>query len=112
MKGRLERCFPDRLPQLEALGGAIKATHPDFRYQPIAGPEETGNGGRIRWVSGRPGEAPVYPGTDFIIARDGQATRPPPAVGCESEIVTSSNSWSRWVLGAAGLRKCMQSLLE
>ena len=51
---------------------ARKATHPDFRYQPIAAPEELGNGGRIQWVSGRPGEAPAYAGTDFIIARDGR----------------------------------------
>jgi len=51
---------------------AIRATHPDFRYQPIAEPEELGNAGRIRWVSGRPGEAPAYAGTDFIIARDGR----------------------------------------
>ena len=35
-------------------------------------PEELGNGGRIQWVSGRPGEAPDYAGTDFIIARDGR----------------------------------------
>ena len=28
--------------------------------------------GRIRWVSGRPGEAPAYAGTDLIIARDGR----------------------------------------
>ena len=52
--------------------GAIKATHRDFRYQPVADPEELGNGGRVRWVSGRPGEAPAYAGTDFIIARDGR----------------------------------------
>jgi SnoaL-like domain len=58
--------------EIERVAGAIKATHPDFRYQPIAGPEELGDGGRIRWVSGRPGEAPVYAGTDFIIARDGR----------------------------------------
>jgi hypothetical protein len=45
---------------------------PDFRYQPIAPPEELGNGGRVRWVSGRPGHAPSYAGTDFIIARDGR----------------------------------------
>ncbi len=51
---------------------AIKATHPDFRYQPIAGPEELGDGGRVQWVSGRPGEAPAYAGTDFIIVRDGR----------------------------------------
>src|SRR6266480_6315713 len=50
---------------------AIKATHPDFQYQPIAEPEELGNVGRIHWVSGPPGEAPAYAGTDFIIAREG-----------------------------------------
>jgi hypothetical protein len=31
-----------------------------------------GNGGRIKWVSGRSGESPAYAGTDFIIARDGR----------------------------------------
>ena len=31
-----------------------------------------GNGGRIQWVSGPPGEAPAYAGTDFIIVRDGR----------------------------------------
>jgi hypothetical protein len=34
--------------------------------------EELGNGGRVKWVSGRPGEAPAYAGTDFIIAADGR----------------------------------------
>ena len=57
---------------IDRVAGAIKAAHPDFRYQPIAVPEELGNGGRVRWVSGRPGEAPAYAGTDFIIARDGR----------------------------------------
>jgi hypothetical protein len=57
---------------IDRVAGAIKATHPDFRYQPIAEPEEVGNGGRIQWVSGRPGEPPAYAGTDFIIARDGR----------------------------------------
>jgi hypothetical protein len=38
----------------------------------IAEPEELGGGARVRWVSGCPGEAPVYAGTDFIIARDGR----------------------------------------
>ena len=51
---------------------AIRATHPDFQYQPIGEPEELGNGGRIKWTEGRPGEAPVVAGTDFIIARDGR----------------------------------------
>jgi hypothetical protein len=58
--------------EIDRVAGAIKATHPDFRYQPIAGPEESGNGGRIQWVSGRAGEAPAYAGTDFIITRDGR----------------------------------------
>jgi hypothetical protein len=57
---------------IDRVAGAIKATHPDFRYQPVAAPEELGDGGRIRWLSGRPGEAPAYAGTDFIIARDGR----------------------------------------
>ena len=58
--------------EIDRIAGAIRATHPDFRYQPIAEPEEVGNAGRIQWVSGRPGEAPAYAGTDFIIARDGR----------------------------------------
>ena len=58
--------------EIDRVAGAIRATHPDVRYQPITEPEELGNGGRIQWVSGRPGEAPDYAGTDFIIARDGR----------------------------------------
>jgi hypothetical protein len=58
--------------EIERIAGALRATHPDFRYQPIAEPEETGNGGLVRWVAGLPGEAPAYSGTDFIIARDGR----------------------------------------
>ena len=58
--------------EIDRVAGTIKATHPDFQYQPIAEPEELGNVGRIHWVSGRPGEAPAYAGTDFIIAREGR----------------------------------------
>ena len=58
--------------KIDRVAGAIRATHPDFRYQPIAKPEELGDGGRVQWVEGRPGEAPAYAGTDFIIARDGR----------------------------------------
>jgi hypothetical protein len=58
--------------EIDRVAAAIKATHPDFRYQHLAEPEELGNGGRVQWVSGRPGEAPAYAGTDFIIARDGR----------------------------------------
>ena len=62
--------------EIDRIAGEIRATHLDFRYQPIAEPEETGNGGRVRWVAGRPGEAPAYAGTDFIIARDGWIAAP------------------------------------
>ena len=58
--------------EIDRVADAIRATHLDFRYQPIAEPEELGNGGRLQWVSGRPGEAPAYAGTDFIIVRDGR----------------------------------------
>ena len=58
--------------EIDRIAGAIRASHPDFRYQPITAPEELGNGGRVQWVSGSPGDAPSYAGTDFIIARDGR----------------------------------------
>jgi hypothetical protein len=58
--------------EIDRTAGAIKATHPDFRYQPLSPPEVIGDGGRVRWVSGRPGEPPAYAGTDFMIARDGK----------------------------------------
>jgi hypothetical protein len=58
--------------EIHRIAGVIKAAHPDFRYRPIAPPEESGNGGRIRWISGRPGAAPAYAGTDFVIVRDGR----------------------------------------
>ena len=58
--------------EIDRVAGAIRATHPDFRYQPIGGPEEVGDAGRIRWVEGQPGEAPAHAGTDVIIARDGR----------------------------------------
>jgi hypothetical protein len=58
--------------EIDRIAGVIKAAHPEFRYQPISAPEELGDGGRVRWVSGVPGEAPKYAGTDFLIARDGK----------------------------------------
>ena len=58
--------------EIDRVAGSIRAAHADAQYQPIAGPEELGNAGRIRWVEGRPGEAPTIAGTDFIIARDGR----------------------------------------
>ena len=58
--------------EIDRIAGALRETHRDFTYQPLAEPEEVGNSGRIRWVEGRPGEAPQIAGTDFIIARDGR----------------------------------------
>jgi hypothetical protein len=58
--------------EIDRIAGAIKATHPEFRYQPTTEPAESGDGGLVRWISGRPGEAPAYAGTDFIIAQDGR----------------------------------------
>jgi SnoaL-like protein len=58
--------------EIDRAASAIRAPHPDFRYQSIAEPEGSGNGGRLQWVAGRPGEAPGYAGTDFVIARDGR----------------------------------------
>jgi NmrA-like family protein/SnoaL-like protein len=58
--------------EIDRIAGTIKAAHPDFQYQPISQPEELGNGGRVKWVAGRPGAQPSYAGTDFLIARDGR----------------------------------------
>jgi SnoaL-like domain len=58
--------------EIDRIAGVIKATHPDFRYQPLSPPEVIGEGGRVRWVSGSHDKPPAYAGTDFIIARDGK----------------------------------------
>src|SRR5260370_18915167 len=43
--------------EIDRVAAAIRATHPDFRYQPIAQPEELGDGGRIPVDLARPGKA-------------------------------------------------------
>ena len=58
--------------EIDRIAGVIKATHPDFEYQPLGPPEESGDAGRVRWVSGTPGKPPAYAGTDFIVARNGR----------------------------------------
>lgn len=58
--------------EIDRIAGVIKATHPDFQYQPISPPEELGDACRVRWVSGSPGKSSAYAGTDFIIARNGK----------------------------------------
>ena len=61
--------------EIDRVAGAIRATHPDFRYQPITAPEELGNGGRVRWVSGRPVKYQLTPGQ--ISSLPGTAGLPP-----------------------------------
>jgi len=58
--------------EIDRIAGTIRASHRGFQYQPTAEPQEVGNGGRVQWVEGHPGETPAYAGTDFIIARDGR----------------------------------------
>jgi hypothetical protein len=58
--------------EIDRIAGVIKATHPGFEYQPRFPPEELGDAGRVRWVSGTPGKPPTYAGTDFIVARNGR----------------------------------------
>src|SRR5690242_18953350 len=58
--------------EIDRVAGAIRATHPDFQYQPIAEPEELGNAGRGKCVAGLPCQTSAYAGADFIIVRDGR----------------------------------------
>lgn len=58
--------------EIDRIAGELRPTHPDFKYQPLAPPEELGDAGRVRWVSGSPGKPPAYAGTDFIVAHNGR----------------------------------------
>lgn len=58
--------------EIDPIAGMIKATRPDFEYQPLAPPEERSDAGRVRWVSGALGRPPTCAGTDFIVARNGR----------------------------------------
>jgi hypothetical protein len=46
--------------EIDRVAGAVKATHPDFRYQVTAAPQEYCDAGMVPWISGRPGEVPAY----------------------------------------------------
>src|SRR5438477_230779 len=60
-----------RMEEPEDVTGAVLfLTSDDAAF--ITGQAIVGDGGRVRWVAGRPGDAPAYAGTDFIIARDGR----------------------------------------
>jgi hypothetical protein len=48
--------------EIDRIASMIKASHPDFQYQLITPPEELGDAGRVRWVSGSPGKPPAYAG--------------------------------------------------
>ena len=53
--------------EIDRIAGEIRATHLDFRYQPIAEPEETGNGGRVRWKRAAPVRHPLTPGLTSLL---------------------------------------------
>ncbi|MET0358712.1 MAG: nuclear transport factor 2 family protein [Pararhizobium sp.] len=59
--------------EIARIAGIIRDSHPDFRYT-VTHPAEQlhDTAGRIRWVSGKPGEPPAYAGTDIAVARDGK----------------------------------------
>jgi len=42
--------------EIDRVAATLRAMHPDFRYQPIAEPEELGNAGRVKWVEARSSE--------------------------------------------------------
>jgi hypothetical protein len=51
--------------EIDRIAGVIKATHPDFEYQPLFPPEELGDAGRVRWVSGTPRQTTSLRGNRF-----------------------------------------------
>ena len=61
--------------EIDRIAGAIRATHPDFQYQPIAEPEEVGNGGRVQWVSVAMVRCQLTP--ELISSLRGTAALPP-----------------------------------
>lgn len=61
--------------EIVRIAGVIRATHPTFRYTPLAAAEVLHDqAGRVQWVAGEPSQPPVYAGTDFIVAKDGRIT--------------------------------------
>src|ERR1700737_5529516 len=58
--------------EIDRVAGAVKATHPDFRYQVTAAPQEYCDAGMVPGISGRPGEVPVYSGGAFLIGGGGR----------------------------------------
>jgi hypothetical protein len=61
--------------EIDRIAGVIKATHPDFRYQPFSPPEVIGDGGRVRWVSRSLGKPPAT--LEPISSSPGTARLPP-----------------------------------
>src|SRR3979411_2966949 len=76
--------------EIDRIAGVIKATHPDFEYQPLFPPEELGDAGRVRWVSGTPGKPPAYAGTDFIVVLRCLATY---SFGARPLSINASERW-------------------
>lgn len=59
--------------EIVRISGVIRATHPTFKYTPIAPAENLHDqAGRLKWVAGPLGEPPAYAGTDFIVTKGGR----------------------------------------
>jgi len=59
--------------EIDRIAGVLKATHPDFEYQPLFPPEELGDAGRVSmgiWRSRQ--TTSLRRETDFIVARNGR----------------------------------------
>jgi hypothetical protein len=61
--------------EIDRVAGAIRATHPDFLYKPIAAPEELGNGGRSNGCRAAQVRRQLTPG--LISSLPGTAVLPP-----------------------------------
>ncbi len=72
LRSRSKACVFRGRDAIDRIAGEVKATHPDFRYQVTAAPQEYCDAGMVPWISGLPGEVPAYSGRDFVIARDGR----------------------------------------
>src|SRR5258708_19564253 len=50
--------------EIDRIAGVIKATHPDFEYQPLFPPDQLLHPDPIPCVSATPPQPPPYPGPD------------------------------------------------
>jgi hypothetical protein len=58
--------------EIDGVAGTIRPRTLTFDISQLPSPRNWAMPGRVKWVEGRPGDAPALAGTDFIIARDGR----------------------------------------